>query len=172
MIAARSAALAAAALATALVGGAASAQSPAPSTDDFLKSAAASDQFEILEGRVAEVEGRDPRVRAFAKRMIQEHTRTTGALQKAAARSGSPPPAALSGDQAMLLAALQGVSGPEFDQTYLRHQVLGHQSALVVERHYADAGADGEVRRTARETVPLIQHHLDAATSLRAALGG
>lgn len=163
----------AAVLTATLLGGTASAAPPPPpSTADFVKAAAASDQFEILEGRVAAVEGRSPRVRAFAQQMIQEHSATTQALAQAASRSGlPPPPMALSGDQAMLLSALQSLSGPEFDRTYLRHQVLGHQSALVVAQGYAAAGADAGVRQAAQSTVPIIQHHLDMARQMQAASG-
>ena len=160
-------------VAAALLGGAASAAPPPPpSTADYVKAAAASDQFEILEGRVAVVEGRSPRVRAFAQQMIQEHSATTQALTEAASRSGlPPPPMALSGDQAMMLSALQSLSGPDFDKTYLRHQVLGHQSALVVAQGYAAAGADAGIRRTAQSTAPIIQQHLDMAKQMQAASG-
>ena len=170
----RSEAAVAAAVSAVLLAGAAAAQPPPPpSTADFVKSAASSDRFEILEGRVADVEARDPRVRAFARQMIQEHMKTTQALEQAAARSGAPPPPpGLNGDQQMLLSALQGVTGPDFDRTYLRHQVLGHQAALVVAQGYAADGPNAEIRRTATSTVPVIQHHLDMAKRMSAALGG
>ena len=170
---ARSTLFMAAAAAAALAGGAWAQPSPPPPTDDFIKAAAASDQFEMLEGQVAVVEGRSPRVRAFARQMIQEHARTTLALADAAKASGAPPPPmGLSGDQARLLSALQGLSGPSFDQTYLRHQVLGHQSALVVEQAYASGGADPRLRQVAQSTVPVIQHHLEMARRLQATSGG
>ena len=152
---------------------AAAAQPPPPSTADFVKAAAASDQFEILEGRVAVVEARDPRVRTFAQEMIQEHTRTTQALEQAARKSGSPPPPeGLTGDQALLLGALQSLSGPEFDRTYLRHQVLGHESALVAEQGYAGGGSDPDLRKAAQSTVPIIQRHLEMARRMLATSGG
>ena len=169
----RPATLAAAAAVAAALGAAAWAAPPPPTpTRDFVQAAAQFDQFEILEGRVATVEGRDPRVRAFAQQMIEAHMGTTEALGRAAASAGlPPPPPSLSGDQAMLLGALQAQRGPEFDKTYVRHQVLGHQQALVVEQGYADGGADTSVRAAARAAVPLIRGHLDMARQLCAAMG-
>ena len=75
-----------------------------------------------------------------------------------------------SGDQAMLLSARQGQRGTDFDKTYVRHQVLGHVQALTVERGYAEGGADAAVRRAAASAVPIIQHHLDEAQRLCAAM--
>ena len=144
---------------------------PPMSTHDFVQAAAEADQFEMLEGRVANVEGRDPRVRAFAEQMIEDHAATTRALQQSAAAAGLPPPSmALSGDQAMLLGALQGQSGPDFDKTYVRHQVLGHEQALVVERGYAQGGSDASIRKAAQSAVPTVQHHLETARQLCGAL--
>ncbi len=168
----RSAILAAAAAAALLGGAAARADPPQPMpTKDFVEAAAGSDQFEILEGRLATVEGRNPRTRTFAQHMIQAHSGTTDALRQATASAGlPPPPMGMSGDQAALLGALQAQRGPDFDKTYVRHQVLGHQQALVVEQRYADIGADPAVRRAARSAVPLIQHHLEEAHQLCDAL--
>ena len=133
---------------------------PTP-TKDFAQAAAGSDHFEVLEARVAMVEGRDPRIRNFAQQMIQ-----------ATASAGlPPPPAGLSGDQAMLLSALQAQRAPDFDKTYVRHQVLGHTQALAVEQGYASSGSDPAVKRAANAAVPIIQHHLDEARQLCSSLG-
>lgn len=164
-----------AAAAAALLGGAAEAATPPPppKTADFVMAAAQSDQFETTEARVAAVEGRDPRVRAYAAEMIRDHAETTRSLEQATAASGlPPPPRGMSGDQAMLLGALQSVTGPRFDALYLKHQVLGHQQALDVESGYADGGSDPAVRQAARSGVPVIRHHLDMAKQLRAQVGG
>lgn len=169
------AAAAAAAIVGATFAGAAQAATPPPPprTGDFVMAAAQSDQFETTEARVAAVEAHDPRVRAYAAEMIRDHAATTQALRRAATASGlAPPPPGMSSDQAMLLGALQSLTGPGFDAVYLRHQVLGHQAALDVETGYADAGSDPAVRGAARSAVPIIQHHLDMAKQLRAQVAG
>ena len=161
-----------AALAAAALGGAVRADPPPPmSTRDFVQAASHSDQFEILEAQTAGVEGRDPRVKAFAREMVRDHTQTSDALQRAAAASGLPPPSPGPGDEgAKMLAALQGQRGADFDRTYARQQVLGHQEALVVQQGYAAQGADAAVRGAARSAVPVVEHHLEQARRLCAAL--
>ena len=160
-------ALAASAVATAR------AQTPIPpAASDFALMAAQSDEYEIQAGRTVAVQATDPRVRSFAEEMINDHTRTSQSLRQAVASSGlQPPPPALSSDQARLLSALQSLRGAEFDRTYARQQVLAHEGALAVVHSYAGSGSDPNLRRAAQTAVPLIQHHLDMAQKLRAALG-
>ena len=95
--------------------------------------AAQSDQYEIQAAEDALGQSQNPQVRAFAQRMIADHTRSGEAVRQAAMASGltSPPPA-MDSDQAALLAALQSLRGPDFDRTYAKQQVLAHEQALAV----------------------------------------
>ena len=163
-----------AALAAALGCSAAEAQTPIPpSPKNFAMDAAQSDQYEILAAQVAEVQGQDPRVHTFAEKMIRDHTRLSQDLRTAALASGLPPmPPSLSGDQASLLAALQGLRGADFDKAYARQQVLAHTQAVAVEDSFATAGADANLRKAAQSALPAIQDHLKMAQQLRTELGG
>lgn len=140
--------------------------------DDFVAAAGGADQYEIMAGRVALTESHDPDIRAFAARMVQEHQAAFEALGQAAMGSGlKPPSTSVGGDQAMLLAALQGVRGAEFDRAYARQQLLAHIQALTVERHYAREGSDPNLRQTAQSDLPMIEHHLHAAERLKSEKG-
>ncbi|MGI3903416.1 MAG: DUF4142 domain-containing protein [Janthinobacterium lividum] len=163
-----------AALAAALGSAAAEAQTPIPpSPKNFVMDAAQSDQYEILAARVAEVQGQDPRVHAFAERMIRDHTRLSQDLRTAALASGLPPvPPSLSSDQASLLSALQSLRGSDFDKAYARQQVLAHTQAAAVEDSFATGGADAGLRKAAQSALPSIQDHLNMAQQLRTELGG
>ena len=121
-----------------------------PSPHDFAMAAAQSDQYEIQAARVAEVEGRDPRVKAFARQMIHDHALSSEALEQAAAASAMPlAHPGMSSDQAALLSSLQSVRGADFDRTYVRQQLLAHAQAIAVEESFATAGADPNLRRAA-----------------------
>jgi putative membrane protein len=143
-----------------------------PNAKDFAQDAAQSNQYEIEAAWVARTQSQTPSVRAFADQMIEDHTRAQASIRQAATESGlPPPPPAMSSDQASLLAALQSLRGADFDKLYARQQVLAHSQALAVERSYASEGTDGALRKAARSDVPMIQHHLDMAMKLAAALG-
>jgi putative membrane protein len=144
-----------------------------PSTQDFVQAAGQSDNFEIMAGRAAVAQSQNPAVRGFAEMMIREHGGTSQALQQAASHEGlQPPPMAVGDDQSRMLNALQSLKGADFDQAYMRQQVIAHHSALVTQQGYAATGADPAVKRAAADAVPLIRHHLDMAEKISASLGG
>jgi putative membrane protein len=154
-----------AAASTALLAGTAWAHPPAsPQTRDFVQAAAQSDEFEMLEGRTALAQSDDPKVRDFAKAMIQAHGRTSEQIRRAVAASGlEPPRRGISGDQSMFLAALQSARGAAFDKLYFRQQLLAHRAALAVVGDYAAMGTDAAVRQAAGAIVPVISSHLEMA---------
>jgi putative membrane protein len=134
-------------------------------TREFVQSSASSDQYEILAAQTALAASRNPDVRAFATRMLQDHQQLRQALMDAATRSGlKPPEMAMSGDQADMLNALGSAGPQDFDALYLKQQMLAHRSALVVEQMYAKAGDDANVRQSAASAVPVISSHADMAS--------
>jgi putative membrane protein len=151
----------------------AAAQAPIPpNAPDFAMAAAQSDAYEIQAAHLALAQTQNVRVRSFAQTMIDDHTRTSASLRRAAMASHLPPPlSAMSSDQAVMLGALQSLRGADFDKAYAKQQVLAHDQALAVEQSYAQAGTDPNLRAVARSGAPLIQHHLKMAEDMSAALG-
>ena len=142
-------------------------------TREFVQAAGQSDEFEILEAQTVLGQSSDPQIRAFAQAMIRDHGETSRALQRATTRAGlKPPPMGISADQALLLSALQSQRGPDFDQTYVRHQTLSHRSALTVEQAYAATGNNPAVRQAAVTATPIISSHLAMAEQMQAKLAG
>ena len=150
------------------------AQTPIPpSPKDFVMAAAQGDQYEILAAHIAEVQGQDPRVRAFAQEMIRDHARLTEDLRMAATASGLPlPGSGMSSDQAALLSSLQSFRGADFDKAYARQQALAHAQAVAVEDSFATAGSDPNLRKAAQSALQTIRDHLKMAQQLRDQVGG
>jgi putative membrane protein len=149
----------------------ASAQSGPPSPADFAMASAQSDAYEIDAARVAEVEAKDPRVREFAKQMIQDHTMSGDALKAAALKANLPrPPDTPNPDQARMLTALQSLKGHDFDREYVVQQVVAHQGALAVQEQYARIGTDHGLKQAASAALPMIRHHLDVARQLKSSV--
>lgn len=139
-----------------------------PAPQDFLVAAAQGDQYEIMAGHLAMVQGHDPRVRTFAAEMIRYHTQVNQELRRTAATTGLHAPASgMSSDEAALLSGLQSLRGAEFDRAYARQQVLVHTQDVAVEESFADAGADPSLRKTAQSALPTIKDHLLKAQKLR-----
>ena len=138
-----------------------------PKPEEFEQAVAQSDGYELAAAQSALAQSRNPRVRAFAERMIADHGHMTQALLDAAKASGLEPPRPhVGGDQARLLASLQSLRGDEFDREYGRQQMLVHTSALTMMRSYAEKGSDSNLRRMAAASAPIIESHLQTARQL------
>lgn len=140
----------------------------APKPHEFAESVAQSDGYELAAAQSALAQSRDPRVRAFAERMIADHEQMARALHDAAKAAGlEPPHPHVGGDQMRFLASLQSLRGVEFDREYGRQQMLVHTSALAMMRSYADKGSDSNLRRMASSSIPIVERHLQTARELQ-----
>ena len=132
---------------------------------NFLQAAAASDQFEIRSSQLALQRARRPAVRAFAQKMIDDHTMTTQRLSALAATKGAAASGTLDPSQQQLLATLDGTRN-NFDQAYLRAQVTGHQNTVSAFQTELSSGYDRDVKAAAEQTLPMVQQHLQEARRL------
>ncbi|TPG54074.1 DUF4142 domain-containing protein [Sphingomonas glacialis] len=130
-------------------------------TRDFVQSLAQSDTFEILAAQSALAQSSDRDVRGFAQMMITDHTAMDRLLSDSAAKAGlAPPVKAIGADQALLLNGLGGLTGPEFDKTYLQQQALAHRSALAEAQTYAASGDNAVMRSVAKTAAQAISAHV------------
>ncbi len=138
-----------------------------PVDQQFAIQAAASDQFEIQSSQLALQKSHSPRVRQFAQRMIDAHTKTTQQLTQIASSKGMTLQPALQPDQQKMLADLQGMNGGRaFDRAYLHDQVVGHSAAATTFQNEIANGQDPEIKAFAQQTLPIIQSHLRDARRL------
>ncbi len=142
--------------------------SPLTATD-FVQNAAAGDMFEIASSKIALQRSHNPAIKAFARMMITDHTKTTAGLKAAIAKSGQgiAPPTELPSDKQALLQELQTIPAANFDKKYVDDQVDGHQAALDLMSRYANDGTIPPLQEAAKKTGPLVQMHLDKAKALR-----
>ena len=75
-------------------------------------------------------------------------------------------PAKLDAKHQKLIDDLNSASAQDFDKTYAKQQVDGHQEAVPLFKKYASKGDDADVKQFAEKTVPTIEHHLDEAKKL------
>lgn len=129
-------------------------------TRDFVETMAHADAFEILEAQTVLAQSTTPDVRAFAEKMIADHVALDRTLAETAVKAGlKPPGAGVGADQAPLLASMQGLTGPAFDQAYLQHQQLAHRAALVEAQGYAASGDNAAIRVFAGSAAKTIDAH-------------
>lgn len=143
------------------------------STDQYVQRAAISDLFEVEASKLALQRTQSPDVKAFAQRMINEHTKSTdnlkGLLQSASI--GVTPPAQLDREHQRMLQQLQNASAAKFDRLFMEMQVKGHQDALKVQLSYGRRGDNDQLRNFANNSSSMVRDHLTQARQILRGLG-
>ncbi len=96
----------------------------------FAQQAASGGVFEIESGRLAMDKAANEQVRAFGSRMVQDHTLANQRLMSLARAHGIEPQPAPTAQQQQMLTQLRGLSGSAFDRQYLSDQVTAHQETI------------------------------------------
>ena len=141
-----------------------------PSTEAFVKTAAAANQFEIDSSKLALTKTKNKKIRAFAKHMIKDHTKIgkgfVAALGKA--NTGIVPAPGIGPDLTKVMADLGAKSGADFDAAYLAAQTQGHKDAVGLFGGYAKGGDNAVMQAFAKKTLPIIEMHLQMCYDLAA----
>ncbi|MEA2664206.1 MAG: putative rane protein [Candidatus Eremiobacteraeota bacterium] len=146
----------------------------APTSDaEFALLASATSNGEIATARETLRRSRNPLVRRFAQRMIDDHTGANVGLQAATRGAGTRPApvTALDPDAQRQLDALRSVPDPQFDATYMLAQIPDHQKAIGIFGWEAQNGRNPTLRDYANRTLPNLQMHLQMAQAFRASNG-
>ena len=153
--------LAGAAAVLALSASGAWAQSPPISNADFVMHASVGNTFEIEESKVALERATDPRLKAFAQKMISDHSAAEKTLQEAAGKDKLKTEPELDKPHQAMLDNLKTFNGTDFDKIYMADQIAGHAETLALVSDYKVNGKEAALRGWADKTVPVVKEHLD-----------
>jgi putative membrane protein len=136
------------------------AQAQAMGASDYVMKAGAGDQYEIQSSQLELQSSKDPKIKAFARKMIADHNKST-AMVKAAAMKASmnPAPPMLDADGQQMMSALQGADGAQRDALYLQQQKMSHDKALALHQDYSQNGDSAPLKAAAAKIVPVVQMH-------------
>jgi len=133
----------------------------------FLEDAAQAGHAEIDGSKLAEEKAANPEVKAYARKMIQDHAKVAEELALLAAKKGVKLPDGPSLTQKTELTALRALSGETFDKMYVsRVGVAAHESAVELFRRTSMEAQDTDVRAFAAKHLPALEHHLQQAQTL------
>lgn len=129
---------------------------------DFVTKAGIANMFEIEEAQVAVKAAKNPDVKAFAQKMITDHTKAGTEFKAVVAKiSGVTAPTALDDAHQSKLDDLKKKTGDDFDQDYVSDQKDAHNEAVSLFKNYADNGTDPDLKAFAAKTLPTLQAHKD-----------
>ena len=137
---------------------------PNPQTvndQDFVRDALEGGAAEVQLGQLAEQKSESSDVKQFGQKMVQDHTQLGDQVIKPLAKQlGVKEPKGLSKKDKQLVASLEGLSGPQFDQEYIKAMVKDHKQDLKDFTSEAQTAQDPNVKRAAQEGTTVISQHL------------
>jgi putative membrane protein len=149
------------------LGTAAAAQDQPPTPQAFVAQASAANVAKVEAAKLALQNSESEDVQAFAQQVIDDHTKATSDL-KALARDKNLQVY----DQAAPVKAAKNqlleVRQDSFDAAYARNQVKTNEEAVAFFSRAVETG-DPDVQDFARNTLPVLQRHLELARELEKA---
>ncbi len=141
---------------------------PVVDTWQFRQMAMSGNIYEVAAGHIAMERARSPAVRAFGAMLVADHTRAAQALGNGMIfrddLSQLMPP------QQQAIATLENAPPGAFDLVFLNQQIAVHRMTMAMYAAYAQQGFEPFLRQAAATAIPMLQHHLAVAETLRARL--
>lgn len=129
----------------------------------------AANDAEIGAGTLAKTRAENPQVRAYAKKMIDEHAKNNVMEKsimpkKSSSMAENDMSKAIRAESAEKLSKLQNMSGSAFDQAYIDAQVKMHTQLLSdLDNNYIPAAKDSKLKNYLKETRKHVSQHLESA---------
>ncbi|WP_215409384.1 DUF4142 domain-containing protein [Janthinobacterium sp. JC611] len=137
----------------------------------FLSKAADAGSTEIAASKLAQSKSSHPEVKQFADAMLTRHTQMAEELKQLASSRQielSDQPGARHQAQ---IDKLSRLDGQPFDKEYAASiGVAAHKDAVKLFRDASQKASDPDIKAFATKTLSALQHHLDMANALQAAL--
>ena len=105
-------------------------------------------------------------MKAFARRLLEDHGKAEAELQAQAKGSGAAVPTKLDHDHQARLTALRGKSGADFDKAYIADQGENHSNALTLYGDYMLWGEYDKLHALAVKMIPITEAQLKEAQAL------
>jgi putative membrane protein len=141
----------------------------------FVSEAGAGNLAEADMGDLAVKKAATPGIREFGRWMYTDHGLIANNWLKSimAAQNETFQPT-LTSEQQQMRQKLEGLSGRQFDQQYIQHQVTDHEKTIPVFQREASEGQNPMLKNYAEAMVPVLQQHLAEAKALagRTAVAG
>lgn len=155
---------------------AASAQAAGPSDAQIAAIVVTANTVDVNAGKLAETKSTSKDVRAFAQRMVADHTsvnqQATALVTKLHVKpEDNDTSKSLADGGAANVSKLQGLSGAAFDKAYVDHEVTYHQTVLdALDKTLIPSASNAELKALLVKVRPAFVAHLDHAKHLQSQL--
>jgi len=132
----------------------------------FIRLVGISGHSEVDAGMLARRKSENDAIKAFASRMVDDHSKANVRLEAAAKKAGISVPDAPDAEHKGTYNHLDQVNGRQFDVDYMNAQIADHLKAAQLLSWEIGGGQDEALQHFAAETLPIVLDHLQMARSL------
>jgi putative membrane protein len=132
----------------------------------FLRKAIDGNYSEVMLGRQIQARGASGQVRNFGAMLVRDHGKGLAQAQQIADRKNVRHAAAMTPEARHEMKVLRRLSGRSFDREVRRYMINDHIKDIAEFKAQVRSG-DRATSGYAAATVPVMQHHLSVARSIR-----
>jgi putative membrane protein len=137
----------------------------------FVMKVAKGGMAEVELGKLAAEKASTDQVKKFGQRMVDDHSKANDELKALATSKSVTLPSEIGPEEKALRDRLMKLSGPAFDQAYMKAMVSDHVKDVNEFKMEAKSGKDPEVKAWAAKTLPTLEEHLKMARDASGAVG-
>lgn len=130
----------------------------------FIKAAIQGDIAEVDVGQLAKEKGQSDAVKQYGAMLVKDHGDHKTKAEQVASELGVEPPTGSSLTQKATYAKLKLLSGATFDRSFAKSMVKDHEEDI--KEYKKESSKSDAAGRLAKDTLPVLQKHLQAAQSL------
>jgi putative membrane protein len=138
--------------------------------EEFLNKAFLDGLEELQTSGIAVVRAQNEEVRAFAQKMISDHSKTNKELKELGREKGATMVGGTGAEEQKRIAELSNLSGAAFDKEYVKRMAAAHEKDVAEFQRQADSGTDASLKRFAVQTLPALKMHLQMIKDIQGKL--
>jgi len=137
----------------------------------FAREAAVGSMAEVDLGNLAKEKASSSDVKAFADRMVTDHSKANDELKQWALTNNVTLPTALDAKHKATHARLEKLSGAAFDKAYMRDMLSDHKTDVAKFKTESKSAKNGDLKDWAGKTLPTLEDHLKQAQDTASKVG-
>ncbi len=146
--------------------------SSADQDKQFIMTASQSDYTEIKFSQLATEKATNPKVKAYAKKMIADHTKLEAEMKPFADKWGVTPVTTLDSEHQTKYDALSAMSGTDFDKQYMTDMDADHHKALDAFKAEESTTTDPAFKKVVAKGEKVVAQHTEMADKAVTMMGG
>jgi putative membrane protein len=137
----------------------------------FVMKVAKGGMAEVELGKLAVDKASSDAVKKFGQRMVDDHGKANDELQALARSKNITLPPGIGPQEQAMRDRLMKLSGPAFDQAYMKAMVSDHVKDVNEFKIESKSGQDPDVKAWAAKTLPTLEEHLKMARDTNGVVG-